>query len=575
MRVSTPIRSFRRPLSMKKQNLWIRTGIILAVTLLGIYLVFGPRRAPNANDFTWEGIKANLAENINLGLDLKGGSHLVMRVMTDDYLKNLTESNSQAAMTAAQDAKLPVTESTVVAANGDYSITIGVSDPNQAQAVIDKVREKVDFTDWTQANNGTNVSWSLPSTIQTVLKNQAVDQALKIIESRIDLFGVSEPTLQRHGSEASAQILLQMPGLDDPQRLKDILNTESKLYLMKVTGGPSPSPFDRFPTREAALQSLGGSIPANRQILPYRERQPDAAAGQTPEQTPPEFVIVEYPPVLDGSELRTANAVSRTGNDNDYQINFALKPSGAQKFGDWTGRNINNYMAVVLNDEVKSIAYIKSQIFDSGEISGSFLKQDADDLALTLRSGALPAKIQYLEERTVGPSLGADSIRSGVTASLAGLAFIIIFMLIYYRGSGINAVLALTLNMLLTVAGLILMNSTLTLPGIAGFILGIGMAVDANVLIFERMREELRAGATVAKAVSTGFDRAFITIVDTNLTTIISAVILYLFGSGPIRGFAVTLTLALLVSMFTAVFVSRTIYMWLLDRNPGMKKVSI
>jgi preprotein translocase subunit SecD len=232
-------------------------------------------------------------------------------------------------------------------------------------------------------------------------------------------------------------------------------------------------------------------------------------------------------------------------------------------------------MGVVLNDEVKSIAYIKSQIFDSGEISGNFLKKDADDLALTLRSGALPAKIEYLEERTVGPSLGADSIRAGVQASLAGMIFIVIFMLIYYRGAGINAVIALILNMLLTLAGMILMKSTLTLPGIAGFILGIGMAVDSNVLIFERMREELRAGHDVATAVRTGFDRAFITIIDTHVTTIVSTIILYLFGSGPIRGFAVTLTLALLVNLFSAVFVSRTIFLWLLDRNPEMKKISI
>lgn len=562
---------------MKKNNLWIRTGIIVAVTLLGIYLVFGPRRAPNAGDFTWTGIKANLAENINLGLDLKGGSHLVMRVKTDEYLKTLAESNAQAAMTAVSDAKLPVTGSTVVAENGTYSFALAVSDANQAQAVIDKVKEKIGLEDWTLANNGSTVSWTLPSTIQTILKQQAVEQALKVVESRIDMFGVQEPTLQRHGSESSAQILLQMPGVDDPERIKDILNAESRLMLMKVTGGPSPQSFDRFPTEQAAVQSLGGAIPANRRVLPYTDKPP---AGSTAEEAPTkEWVIVEYPPVIDGSELRTASAVSRTGNDSDYQINFALKPLGAQKFGDWTGRNINNYMGVVLGselgDEVKSIAFIKSQIFDSGEISGNFLKKDADDLALTLRSGALPAKIEYLEERTVGPSLGADSIRAGVTASLAGMIFIVIFMLIYYRGSGVNAVIALILNMLLTLAGLILMKSTLTLPGIAGFILGLGMAVDSNVLIFERMREELRAGRDVATAVKTGFDRAFITIIDTHVTTIVSTVILYLFGSGPIRGFAITLTLALLVNLFSAVFVSRTIFLWLLDRNPEMKKISI
>ena len=556
-------------------KLWIRTIIIIAITLAGIYLVFGPRRAPNGNDFTWEGIKANLANNINLGLDLRGGSHLVMRVKTDEYLKTLTENNAQAALTAAQDAKLPVTENSIVAENGNYALSLKLSDASQAQAVIDEVKKKVDLVNWTESTSGDTITWSLPSNIQTVLKNQAVEQALKIIDSRINAFGVKEPTLQRHGAESAGQILLQMPGVDDPERIKNLIGAESNLELMKIVSAPNPSPVQKYPTEEAAKQSLGGTVPANRRILPYAERDTPATTPTNPQDKPKEFVVVEYPAVVDGSELRDANAVSRTGNDSDYQISFSFKPGGAQKFGDWTGKNIGNYMAVVLNNEVKSAAYIKSQIFDQGEISGQFTKKTADDLALTLRSGALPAKIEYQEERTVGPSLGADSIRAGVTASLAGLIFIVVFMLIYYRGSGVNAVIALILNLLLTLAGLIMLDSTLTLPGIAGLILGIGMAVDSNVLIFERMREELRAGRDVAKAVSIGFDRAFITIIDTHVTTIISALILYLYGSGPIRGFAVTLVLGLLINLFSAVFVSRTIFMWLLERNPGLKKLSI
>lgn len=559
---------------MKNNSLWIRTAVIIAITLIGIYLVFGPRRTPVAADFTWQGIKANLAENINLGLDLKGGSHLVMRVKTDEYLTKLTDNNAQAALTAAQDAKLPVTGNRVVAENGTYSISLELTDPEQAQTVIDEVRKKVDFVNWTQDTSGNTITWSLPSNVQTVLKNQAVEQALKIIDTRINMFGVKEPTLQRHGSESSAQILLQMPGVDDPERVKKMLGERAELFLMKVISPPSPSDIATYPTEQAALQSLGGTLPPNRRILLYPQR--DDVAGADPQnQQPPLFVVVEHPAIVDGSELRDANAVSRTGSDDDYQISFSLKPAGAQKFGDWTGKNINNYMAVVLNGQVKSAAYIKSQIFDQGEISGRFTKSSAEDLGLTLRSGALPTNIEYQEERTVGPSLGADSIRSGVRASLAGLIFIVIFMLIYYRGSGINAVIALVLNLLLTLAALITIDSTLTLPGIAGLILGIGMAVDSNVLIFERMREELRAGHDVAAAVQNGFDRAFITIIDTHVTTIISAIILYLYGSGPIRGFAVTLILGLLINLFSAVFVSRTIFMWLLERNPEMKKLSI
>ncbi len=474
---------------MKNTGLWIRTAIIIAITLGGIYLVIGPRRTPTAADFTWEGIKNNLASNVNLGLDLKGGSHLVMRVKTDDYLKTLAENNAQAAMTAAQDAKLPVTGNNVVAEAGNYAVELTLSDPAQAQAVIDEVKKKVDFVNWNETTSGNTIRWTLPAQMQQVLKIQAVDQALKIIDSRINAFGVKEPTLQKHGAESSGQILLQMPGVDDPERVKALIGAESNLELMKVVSPANPAPVQTYPTEEAAKKSLGGTVPPTRRIVPYSDKDEpsNAKAGATPDPNKPkQFVVVEHPAIVDGSELREASAGSRTGSDRDFEINFSLKPAGAQKFGEWTGKNINNYMAVVLNGEVKSAAYIKGQIFDQGQISGRFTKESADDLALTLKSGALPAKIEYQEERTVGPSLGADSIRAGVQASLAGLIFIVIFMLFYYRGSGVNAVVALVLNMLLTMAALIMIKSTLTLPGIAGLILGIGMAVDSNVLIFER-----------------------------------------------------------------------------------------
>jgi preprotein translocase subunit SecD len=556
---------------MKNNSLWIRTVIILAITLLGIYLVFGPRRAPVADDFTWQGIKNNLAANINLGLDLKGGSHLVMRVKTDDYLKTLTENNAQAAITAAKDAQLPVGDVSTVTENGNYSIALNVTDPAQKQAVADAVKQKVDLVNWTQSESDNAISWSLPTTMQNILKEQAVVQAMKIIDSRINAFGVKEPNLARHGAQTSGQILLQMPGVDDPERVKRTIGAESNLALMKVASKGNQT----FASEEEAKRSLGGTVPPNLRILPYTDDDMTATDNQNPQEAPKQFIVVEYPAIVDGSELRDASAYSQSGNESDYQISFNLKPSGAQKFGEFTGKNIGENLAIVLNGTVKSAPTIQGQIFDTGQITGRFTKTSAEDLALTLKSGALPAKIEYQEERTVGPSLGADSIRAGVTASLGGLIFIVCFMLIYYRGSGINAVIALLLNLLLTLAALIVFDSTLTLPGIAGLILGIGMAVDSNVLIFERMREELRAGKNVADAVSQGFDRAFITIIDTHITTIISSVILYMYGSGPIRGFAVTLILGLLINLFSAVFVSRTIFMWLLERNPNMTKISI
>lgn len=565
---------------MKNTGLWIRTGIILLITLTGALIVFGPRHAWTTNDFTWAGIKNNLANNINLGLDLKGGSHLVMRVRTDDYLKELTKNNKEAAFNAAHAAQLPVSEGSYVAEKNNYQVTLPLTDASKKQEILDAVKRKVDFSNWTESDTDAGITWALPVTQQRILSQQAVDQVLKIIEGRINTFGVKEPTLQRVGAADAGQILLQMPGVEDPERVKSLIGSQSKLEMVKVVSPPSPQAMQTFPTREAALQSIGGKETDARRVLPYAEREDAPNANQNPAQKPPaRWVVVEYPAIVDGGELRDASAIPQSQGGTTYQIGFAFKPNGARIFGDWTGKNIGNYMAVVLDDgtkaEVKSAAYIKSQIFDQGQIDGRFTKESANDLVLTLKSGALPARVEYQEERTVGPSLGADSIRAGVTASLGGLAFVILFMLFYYRGSGINAVVALVLNMLLTMAALVIFGSTLTLPGIAGLILGIGMAVDSNVLIFERIREELRLGFSVPESISLGFDRAFVTIIDTHITTIISSVILYLYGSGPIKGFAVTLILGLLINLFTAVFVSRTIFKWELSLKPNMQKLSI
>lgn len=563
---------------MNKSSLWIRTIIIVAVTLIGIYLVFGPRGGVSANDFTAQGIKNNLAKNINLGLDLKGGSHLLMRVKTEDYLKTLTENNREAALAAAEEAQLPVGGASSTAEKNNYSATLQVTDASKIPDIITAVKSKVDFANanvvWTETTTDNSITWSLPVQAQQRLRESATEQAKSIIESRINSFGVKEPSLQKVGASDSGQILLQMPGVDDPERVKQLIGETSRLELAKVV-----EPFQVYPTEQAALQSVGGTIPQNRKILPYMDRDTETAnnadTNARNQKEPSGFVVLEYPSVVDGSELRDASAYSQTNGGNDYQISFSLKPGGAQKMGEFTRKNIGKNMAIVLNNQVKSAPTIQGAISDQGQITGRFTKTSAEDLALTLKSGALPAEIEYQEERTVGPSLGADSIRSGVAASIGGLVLVVLFMLFYYRGSGVNAVIALLLNMLLTMAALITFGSTLTLPGIAGLILGIGMAVDSNVLIFERIREELRLGFDVPKSIDLGFDRAFITIIDTHITTIISSVILYLYGSGPIKGFAVTLILGLLINLFSAVFVSRTIFMWLLSRKQKMEKLSI
>jgi preprotein translocase subunit SecD len=561
---------------MKKRNLLQRSIIIAIITLIGLYVVIGPHgRRPHARDFTPTGIKENLAQNIHLGLDLKGGSHLVMRVKVEEYLKRLTEDSVIAAQNFAKEAGFDVKEAHAETTGGNYRVVLQVGDPSKTKEIRDLVEPKVDLREtsgWSFSASGNTLTWTLSGSAQRTLADAATEQALKIIETRINAVGVTEPTLQRHGGQNSHEILLQMPGIQDPEHVKKLLVGQSHLELVHVVSTPAPGSVQTYASEAEATASLnsGGKIPANRRVLPYSERP--ELAGQDANANPnaqaaKKWVVVESPAIIDGAQLRSATANQSRAGADEYEIDFALKDAGSKKFGEWTGANINEYMGVMLDNEVKSIAFIKGQIFDQGQITGRFSKQSADDLALTLRSGALPAPLEYQEERTVGPSLGADSIRSGVRASLLGLTLVVLFMLIYYRGSGINAVVALLLNMILMLAGLIIFGATLTLPGIAGIILTIGMAVDSNVLIFERIREEIRSGKTIPSAVEQGFGHAFVTIIDTHVTTIVSSLFLYAFGAGPIRGFAVTLVLGLLVNLFSAVYVSRTIFIWLLSRK--------
>ncbi|HJU56324.1 MAG TPA: protein translocase subunit SecD [Pyrinomonadaceae bacterium] len=557
---------------MKKKNLLPRFIIIAVVTIAGLYVVIGPHRRPKLSDFSIAGIKHSLGENIRLGLDLKGGAHLVMRVKVEEYLGTLAANNATIALKAAQDVGAKVTPKDVGsdASGGSYRFFVKTEDGAKLNEIRDEVAKRISTDEWTPAVSGNTVTWTLTNSAARALSQQATEQAYNTIDRRINEFGVAEPTLQYHGAQGSNQILLQMPGEQNPERVKKQLTVASKLELVHVVSPASPSPVQTYNTEQEAIASLGGAVPADRQVLPYTERdEPTATGGTAEDPNAPKqdkWVVVEKPSIIEGKELSRADAVQAQGA-NDFMINFSLKPAGAQKFGEWTGQNVNQYMGAVLDGRVKSIAFIKSQIFDSGQISGRFTQESAEDLARTLRSGSLLAPIQYQEERTVGPSLGADSIRSGVLASVVGLALVVLFMLVYYRGAGVNAVVALLLNLILTVAALVIFKATLTLPGIAGLILTIGMAVDSNVLIFERIREELLTGKTVLSAVEQGFNRAFVTIIDTHVTTVVAALFLFVFGTGPIRGFAVTLILGLLINLFSAVYVSKTLFMWVLNRK--------
>ena len=578
-----------------KKNLLQRVIIITVVTLIALWIVIGPRgRAPRLADFTPRGINNTLRNNIRLGLDLKGGSHLLMQVQVPEYLRSMTKNVGMGMLGAAQEAGYPVKNVRPEIAGDSYRIVFEAGEGADIQKIRNELPTKVGEFDpsvWSASVQGSNIIWEMTDAAKTILGDRAVEQAKQIIDARINAVGVAEPTLSDHGSRGAYQLLLQMPGVQDPQRVKDMLKAQSKLELVYVLTPPAQA----YPTKEMAEATLANLPPIERQkrrVLPYVERD-RPAVGQTEEQKKePTWVVVEAPAVIEGSDLTDARAEQGEGGADVYQIGFNLNPRGAEKFGAWTLKNIGNYMGVVLSveddsggredrdrdrlAEVKSIATIQSQITDSGRITGNFSQRQAEDLALTLRSGALQAPIKYLEDRTVGPTLGADSIRAGVNASVAGLVFVVIFMVIYYKGAGINAVIALLLNTLLTLAALIWpLDATLTLPGIAGLILSVGMTVDTNVLIFERIREELLTGKTVTSSVDQGFARAFVTIIDTHVTTIVAALFLFVFGSGPIRGFAITLIIGLVANLFSAVYVSRTIFMWVLGRKKRAESLSI
>jgi preprotein translocase subunit SecD len=313
-------------------------------------------------------------------------------------------------------------------------------------------------------------------------------------------------------------------------------------------------------------------LPAGTELVPGRA-ETRTASGAAPEGEG--WYILSRSAVVTGRDLRSATENRNTNNPGQWVVDFTLSAEAARRFGPFTQQNIGNQMAIVLEHRVYSAPVINGRIDDSGMIEGNFSQQSAHDLAIVLKAGALPASIKYLEERTVGPSLGADSIRHGVQASVLSLVVVMLFMLVYYRVSGANAVLALILNLVILLAALAFFGAVLTLPGIAGVILTIGMGVDSNVLVFERIREELRNGKSPASAVEAGFDKAFLTIIDTHVTTVVSAFFLFLFGTGPIRGFAITLTIGLIANVFTAIYVSKTIFHYHLAKMDRQSELSI
>jgi preprotein translocase subunit SecD len=521
---------------MISQNLKYKALAIAAVTLICIYGIIG---LPTSVDQ----LKENFANNIHLGLDLKGGSHLVMQIEVQDAFKGEADTVIQRLRTDLAAKRITVgdivrNDPASIAEATSIAITISGVPPVQAadlrQLIIDS------YGVWNLSSSGQDFRLTMKPTDALALVRDTRTQTMNTIEKKINGLGLAESTVQQRGGTSNeSELLVQLPGVEDPARIKSVLKQAAKLELFEVQGGP-------FGTREEALTSKNGVLPFGSQIKPGRG----------------EFYILSRTPVVTGRDIRNSQPQVSGTNRSMWETTFVLSQDAAKRFGDFTGSHINQPMAIVLDDQVLMAPTIQSKITDTGVINNIGDQNAASDLALNLRAGALPAGLTYLEDRTVGPSLGADSIRSGMVAGLVGLIAVIAVMLIYYKGAGVNAVVALILNALILIASLAYFGAVLTLPGIAGIILTIGMAVDSNVLIFERVREELRAGKGVLAAIDNGFSKALHTIIDTHLTTIVSCALLFLFGTTQVKGFAVTLVIGLLANLFTAVFVSRVIFDW-------------
>jgi preprotein translocase subunit SecD len=538
---------------MNKNFLW-KLGLILGTLLIFLFGIFGI-----PNQFSGQGLLKAMTDHIHLGLDLRGGTHLILQVQVNDAVRVDAQNAIEVLKQQLGNRKIDFSDiSQPDPQNSPDHILLKGVPANSRTDLLGIMQDHLPEYDIT---GGADNSWTISMKPQLLgdLKTKAVTQAIETIRNRIDQLGVSEPTIQEHGL-GQYQILVQLPDVDDPARVKEIMQSTAMLEIKQSLGGP-------YPSEQAMLQDKGGVLPPDAIPLPGHSMPGAATESQA-------WYLVSRVSAVSGKDLRDAQP-SRDQNGQP-SVSFTLTGEGGQRFYNFTSAHVGDSLAVVLDNKVQEVANIREPIRDRGEISGgSMNEQQSKDLSMILRSGALPAGIKYLEERTVGPSLGADSIRAGVRAAIAGMTAVLIFMLIYYRGAGINADIALILNLVILLGFMGYFGAVLTLPGIAGVILTVGMGVDSNVLIFERIREELRNGKTPPSAVDQGFSHAWITIVDTHVTTIVSAAILFLFGSGPVKGFAVTLTFGLLANLFTAVFVSRFIFDSILSRKQRGEALSI
>jgi len=536
---------------------WKALFIVAVILACVIGLVGRPVFPPKS----WADIKSNFANSIKLGLDLQGGTHLILQVQVQEAISGETDQTLDHITSTLRDKGVRYDD---IRKLSDTQILVHNIAPEQAGTARNLINDQ--FPDWDISPAPGETSGYLVTMKQSRIvdiQQQTMDQAEETIRRRIDALGLTEPLVAPYG-QGDNEIIVELPGEGDPNRAKSVIQAGGQLELHLVLDA---TPYQ---SEVAALAAHGGILPPNAQIV--QGKSSASTAGQPAVES---WYVIDRVPVVTGRDLRSATAIRSTKNPGYYDVDFTLSTEAGARFGPFTEQNIGKQLAIVLEHKLQTAPVINGRIDDTGVIEGQFGEQEANDLGLVLRSGALPASIKYLEERTVGPSLGADSIRHGVQASIISLVVVMIFMVVYYRSAGVNAVIALILNLVLLLAALAYFGAVLTLPGIAGVILTIGMGVDSNVLIFERIREELRAGKAPVSAVDMGFKRAFLTIIDTHVTTIVSAAFLFLFGTGPIRGFAVSLAVGLLANLFTSVYVSRVIFDWHLAKMPREAKLSI
>ena len=520
---------------MQKQIRW-KVLVILAVTALAIAAIVPP------------------SKRINLGLDLQGGIHMVLQVKTDDAIRVETETSAEQFVEALKTANVAVNSPKILSITEFAIDGVPAAADLQVRTLADQ--QLIDFD--REVSAGTH-TFRMRQNIQILRRAEAVTQAIQTIERRVNELGVSEPTVAQYGSTGD-QIVVELPGVSNTARAKDIIGKTALLGLKLVEDGPASD-------QQTLLSKYNGQVPADMEVVGGAVSRTDPTVS---------YYLVKRVAAVTGRDLRTARQT--LDEFNQPAVSFTLNSEGVSKFSTVTAANVGRSLAIILDSRVVSAPTIEGPINQpEARITGRFTAEEADDLALILRSGALPASLDYLDQREVGPSLGQDSIKAGLLAGVIGLALVTGFMLVYYKLAGINAFVSIVMNLLLLMACMAYVGAVLTLPGIAGFILTIGMGVDSNVLIFERIREELDARKGARQAISAGFDRVFITIIDTHVASLISAAFLFQFGTGPIRGFATTLFFGLIANVFTAVFVSRTMFEIILSRRPAgsTAKVSI